>query len=193
MSKKLLEIRKERKAKKPKFIRQDAHKKARLKDHWRKPKGLQSKMKYKRPGYRRSVEVGWGSPKKVSGLTREGFLPVKISNLSELSKVKEEEIAVISSQVGEKKKIAIIKKAADLGIKIKNFKDSENYVKSSEEKRKKRKEEKAKEMKKKEEKKKQKEKKAEEKKKDELAEKLSDEEKKEKEKKEREKILTKKE
>ena len=44
-TKKLLELRKKIKGKKPNFIRQDAHKHKRLARKWRKPKGIQSKMR----------------------------------------------------------------------------------------------------------------------------------------------------
>lgn len=193
MKEELLKIRRAAKAKKPKFIRQDAHKKSRLRPCWRKPKGIQSKMRLRRPGYRRSVEVGYGAPAEVRGLSREGLVPVAVNNLSELSKIERGQAAVISRRVGQRKKVEIANKAKDLGIKILNIKDVEAYIKSVSEKLKKKKEEKEKAVKEKEKKKDEKEKKAEEKKKEGLAEKLTDEEKKEKEKKEREKVLTKKE
>ena len=50
----LLEFRKKIKAKKPNFIRQDAHKKGEIKKKWRRPKGLQSKMRLHKRGYRKS-------------------------------------------------------------------------------------------------------------------------------------------
>ena len=39
----LLKLRKRIKKKKPRFVRQDSHKKPKLKKKWKKPKGLQSK------------------------------------------------------------------------------------------------------------------------------------------------------
>lgn len=193
MTKELLSLRNAAKARKPKFIRQDAHKKARLKKCWRKPKGLQSKMRYKRPGYRKSISVGYGSPCAVSGLTREGLVPVIVNSMKDLIKIEEGQGAVISRTLGQKKKVEILKKAKDLSIKVTNIKDIDAYLKLVEEKINKKKEEKQKVTKEKEKKKAEKEKKAEEKKKEDLAEKLTEEEKKTAEKKEREKILTKKE
>lgn len=193
MKEKLLAARKSAKEKKPKFIRQDAHKKANLRVCWRKPKGLQSKMRYKRPGYRCSVEVGYGSPSAVRGLSREGLMPVTVNNPPDLNKIEEGQAALISGNVGQMKKVEIVKKAKDLGIKVLNVKNIDEYLKSVNEKMQKKKEEKSKVMKEKVAKKAEKEKKAEEKKKEGLAEKLTEEDKKEKERKEREKILTKKE
>ena len=63
----LLQLRKRIKAKKPNFVRQDSHKQKEVKKKWRKPKGMQSKMRLKKKGYRKSVSIGYGSPKKVNG------------------------------------------------------------------------------------------------------------------------------
>ena len=193
MKEKLLEKRKEMKAKKPGFARQDSHKKAKLRKCWRRPKGIQSKMRLKKAGYAKCISVGYRAPSEVRGLSKEGLVPVTVSNLQELGKVEESQIAVIPAKVGQKKRMEIAKKAADLGIKVMNIKDIGSYLKSVNEKLRKKKEEKAKATKEKEKKREEKEKKSKEKKEEDLAEKLTDEEKKEKEKKEREKILTKKE
>jgi large subunit ribosomal protein L32e len=193
MKEKLLQSKKAMKAKKPGFVRQDAHKKFRLRPCWRKPKGLQSKMRLKRSGYRRTVEVGYGSPSALRGLTNEGLLAVAVSNLADLKKIEGGMGALVPKGVGQKKRVSIAKRASELGIKVFNIKNIEEYLKSANEMLQKRREEKKKHIKEKEKRKEEREKKAVEKKKEDLAEKLTDEEKKEKEKKEREKILTKKE
>lgn len=193
MDTKLLDAKKEMKAKKPKFTRQDAHKKARLRKCWRKPKGLHSKMRLKKAGYRRGVEVGYGTPAGLRGINRKGLLPVAVSNISDLKKIGEGKAALIASKVGQKKRMEIAKKASELGIMVINIRNVDEYLKKVAQKIQKNKEEKKKHMTEKEKKKQEMEKKASEKEKEGLAEKVSDEEKKEQEKKEREKILTKKE
>ena len=181
------------KANKPKFIRQDAHKKARLTAKWRKPKGLQSKMRLKKAGYRRCVDVGYGTPLAIRGVGSKGLIPVFVCNISDLTKVEEGSGAIISAKVGQKKRMEIMKKAADLSIPIINIKNAEEYLKKINDKIAEKKDNKAKNIKAKAKKKEEREKKAEEKKKEDLAEKVSDEEKKDQEKKERDKILTQKE
>lgn len=193
MDEKLLKIKKEIKAKKPKFIRQDAHKKARLRKCWRKPKGLHSKMRLRKGGYRSCVSPGYGTPATLRGKNKKGIIPVEVNNLSDLKKIEESQGAVISTRVGQKKRMEIAKKASELGIKILNIKNIEEYLKKVNQEIQKKKEAKQTHMKEKEKKKEEREKKASEKKKEDLAEKVTDEEKKEQEKKEREKILTKKE
>jgi large subunit ribosomal protein L32e len=189
----LLKLRKAIKKKKPEFIRQDAHKKAKLKKRWRRPKGLHSKMRLCHRGYRRNVEKGWGSPKEARGLHPSGLKAVLVCAVADLNKIDAKVGGgIISSGVGLKKRAEIAKAAKARGIRILNVKVDE-FLAELEEKMKKRKELKAKWVAEKEKKKKEKETKAKEKKEEKLAEKLTEEEKKEKEKEEKEKILTKKE
>jgi len=183
--KELLEIRKKMKERQPDFIRQDAHKK-RLKKRWVKPRGLHSKVRLKHRGHARKVSSGYRTPNAVRGLSTEGLEIKMVYNMSQLEGLdKEKEGVIISSQVGLKNRILLLKKIKEKGINLLNI-DIDEYLKRKEEEIQKRKEKrKKKENKKKEERKEEKE--------DRLEEKLSDEEKKEKEKKEKDKLLTKRE
>lgn len=187
--KELLELRKKIKKKKPSFVRQDAHKKPRLEKKWRKPKGIHSKMRLKLRGYRRSVSVGYGSPKKVRGLHNSGLKSIMINSIKDIEKLdSKKECAAIAKTIGMKKRILLINKAKAVGVRIINIKNVDAYLKNLEEKFAKRKE------KKKERKKKEKAKEVKKGKKEELADKIkTEEEKKEKVKKEKDKLLTKRE
>lgn len=172
------------KRKRPSFVRQDFHKK-RLKKRWVKPRGLHSKVRLGKKGHPKKVSSGYGSPKKVRGLSREGLKIIMIHNENELKNIdKEKEGIIVSGKVGLKNKIALLKKAKERGIKVLNL-NVDQYIKTKEDEIKKKREEKKKKDGKK------KEKKEEKKEKDKLEEKLSDEEKKEKDKKEKDKLLTK--
>ena len=185
----LLEIRRRKKAKKPDFIKQDAHKKKRVSVKWRKPRGMDSKMRQHFRGYRTSISKGWKSPAEVRGLHPSGLMPVRISAPSQLDSMDPKKDGVmLGSTVGKKKRMDIIRKAKEKGLRILNIKDAEAYVKSVQDdlQRRKGKKAKAKETQKPAEKKK-------EAKEDKLAEKLmTEEDKKEAEKKEMEKVITKK-
>jgi large subunit ribosomal protein L32e len=110
------------KAKKPEFIMQDAHKKKRLEQKWRKPRGSDSKMRVGKSGYRRAVKVGWGSPKEVKHLNQAGLQPVIVRNINDLERLNpKKQIAVIARTVGNNKRIKIIEKAESKGIKIQNY------------------------------------------------------------------------
>ncbi|MBI2129402.1 50S ribosomal protein L32e [Candidatus Woesearchaeota archaeon] len=184
---KLLELRKAIKAKKPVFLRQDYHKKKELGRKWRKPKGLHSKMRHHFKGKTRCVAHGWGSPAEVKYLHPSGLKQIMVNSVEELKKINAKtEGAMVAAAVGMKKKVEILKKAIELGIKVLNIKDTGSYLKEQEEKLKERKKRRT-ELK---------ETKKEEKKSDKLEEKvapeLSDEDRKKQEKLEKEKVLTKK-
>jgi large subunit ribosomal protein L32e len=129
----LLKIREELKRKKPKFSRQDSHKKPKLGDKWRRPKGIDSKMRLHLRGYKRSPEVGWGSPNEVKGLSKEGLKFVRVENLNDIQELNaKEDIAVIYSKVGQRKKIELIKVLIEKKIKIYNYRDPIEYLKTVE-------------------------------------------------------------
>lgn len=182
--KNLLELRKKLKRKKPKFLRQDAHRVKKLAKKWRLPKGIHSKMRLKLRSYRKQPSIGYSSPKSVRGLDSKGREEKIIWNTTELEKIDKSYAIIIGSTVGTKKRIEILKKAQEKNLYVKNVKNIEEFIKQAEEKINKRKEEGKEKKKEKEKSKKESLKKAEEKKKEE--EKKTEEEKEEeKEEKER--------
>lgn len=190
--KQALELRKILKGKKPKFIKQDAHKKKRLDKKWKRPRGLHSKIRLCKKGYRRGVTKGWGSPGVAKGLDKNGMIPVVVSNVAELSKINGKTESALISNVGQKKRAEILRKAKELKLIISNVNDIgkelekiDAFVKERKDRKTKRAERKVKS----EEKKKTKEKKGES-----IDKKLeeTEEEKKTREKKEMDKVLTKK-
>jgi large subunit ribosomal protein L32e len=152
VEKKILEVRNKLKAKKPKFKRVQSNQFAKLKNKensWRKPKGMGNKVRRQRRGQAKMPKVGYGSPREVKGLTRDGFRPVIVNNVNELSNINpKEEIVVISSRVGGRKKLEILNEIKSKKLSVYNVKDLDKEI-SSLKKEKKKKE--SKESKKKEE------------------------------------------
>lgn len=184
--KELLELRKQIKSKKPDFIRQDAHKKKKLGTKWRKPKGLHSKIRLHLRGRAKKVTKGYRSPKKVRYMHKSGLQQIMIKSEGDLKGLDaKKNCLIISSSLGNKKKIAILKEIKDLGFNILNVRNPDEYIKKVEDKlilrKKAKKEGKDKANVK-----------GAEKKKEKLTEKVNDQNKKEVEKKEKDKILTKK-
>jgi large subunit ribosomal protein L32e len=138
-----LDARKLLKSKKPTFLRQDGHKKIRLGNKWRKPKGLQNKMRLNKRGYRKSVSVGYKSPRLVKGFDKSGLEIINITKIDLLESVDPKtQGIVISGNIGQKKKIEIVKIAIKKSITILNIKDPEKYITDINEKLSKKKEQK---------------------------------------------------
>jgi large subunit ribosomal protein L32e len=192
MNQTLLKLRKEMKRRKPRFIRQDYNKKGKIPVNWRESRGMDSKMRQKLRGYRRSPSKGYQTPAEVRGLHPSGYREVIVSTIATMESMdKAVEGMVISRTVGNKRRIELIKKAQEKGIKILNIKNPEQFVKEAEEAFKKKVEAKKKKIDNRN--RKEKEQKEGKKEKKDLTEKLSDEEKKEEEKKEKDKVLIKQE
>lgn len=124
----LIQIKQNLKRKKPRFIRQEAHKKKRLSKVWRRPKGLQSKMRLEKKGYRRVLKVGFRSPKKLRDHALNGKKILIVNNIKDLDNGKDKAL-IIAKNIGLKKKLEIIELASKQGLVIMNIKDVEKFIK----------------------------------------------------------------
>ena len=119
---KLLEVRKAIKGRKPNFQIQNSNDpKKRFPGRWKRPKGLQSKMRERRKSNPKYIEPGYGSPAAVRGATAEGLFPVVVRNVSDLGKVKDDEGVIISATVSMRNKLGIAKAAAERKLKLLNL------------------------------------------------------------------------
>lgn len=108
------------KKEKPKWKRQQHYLK-RLKNVWRKPRGTHSKMRKKIKGRPKLPNIGYKSPEEIRGLYPSGYRPILVHNPAQLEKIDpEKEAAIIGGTVGRKKRMLILKKAEDKGIRILN-------------------------------------------------------------------------
>lgn len=109
---KLLKIKATLKKRQPKFIRQDAHKHKRVKQVWRAPKGLHSKIKDSKKGYRAKLQGGYQTPKATRGLDKHGLKPTIVAGAHQLSAMdpKVHSIILIGG-LGGRKKLAILEEA----------------------------------------------------------------------------------
>jgi len=134
VEKKLLEVRSQIKSRKPTYKRVQANQFAKLKNKgasWRKPKGMGNKVRRGRRGQPSMPEVGFGSPKSIRGLNKDGFKEVIVSNVADLAKINtKEEVAVISRTVGSRKKVEILAEAKKLKLTVSNVKDVDETIKS---------------------------------------------------------------
>lgn len=104
---------------KTKFFRQNYFRHKKLGMKWRRPRGKQSKMRKSKKGKSPMPNIGYKTSDSTRGLVH-GYRPVFVSNAEDLKKIKQNEIAVISSGVGLKKILDISKKVDELNVKIYN-------------------------------------------------------------------------
>ena len=117
----LLAARKKVSEKRPKFIRQESWRYDRLAENWRKPKGKDNKMRKQVSGVPAIVKVGYRGPKVSRGLHPSGYTDNVVHNVAELAKLDPKKDAVrLGHTVGKRKRIDIIAKATERGIKILN-------------------------------------------------------------------------
>ena len=134
-----------KKKKNPKFMRQEFNKRIRLsRSSWRKPKGVDSKMREQRGGHRPIVKIGYGTPRILRGRLANGLIEKRIYNKDDLSSLNKDEIALIPRTIGNKLRLVLLKEAQKLKIKVSNFKNIENKIKEIEDEYKLRKEKRAK-------------------------------------------------
>ena len=110
-----------KKHKKPKFIRQESWRYKRVSNKWRKPHGVDSKMRKKIKGWPVSPTVGYRSPKKTRGLHPSGFVEVRVESIEDLGTVDPELNAIrVGRTVGARKRVEILNLAEERGIHILN-------------------------------------------------------------------------
>jgi large subunit ribosomal protein L32e len=123
----LLEQRKKISENRPKFKRQESWRYKRLAETWRKPKGIDNKMRKQVSGVPPLVKIGYRGPKISRGLHPSGYVDNLVHNVKDLMLLdKTKDAARIGHTVGTKKRLEIILKAESMGIKLINGKKSES-------------------------------------------------------------------
>ena len=106
---------------KPKFRRQESWRYKRVTDRWRRPHGIDSKMRKKIKGWPASPTTGYRSPKKSRDLHPSGFLEVRVQAIDDLSGIDPELQAVrVARTVGDRKRVEILALASERGIHVLN-------------------------------------------------------------------------
>jgi large subunit ribosomal protein L32e len=124
-SQKALKVRARARNKKPKFERAESWKYDRFSLSWRKPRGLDNKIRRKIKGWPPGPSMGYKGPKIARFLHPSGYREVIVNNVADLSKVDINTQAVrIAHTVGKRKRADIMAKAKELNLKILNVKIS---------------------------------------------------------------------
>jgi large subunit ribosomal protein L32e len=118
----LMKLRKKISKKRPHFKRFESWRFVRIKDQWRKPRGIDNKMRTEEQGWPKSVKAGYGGPAAVRGLHPSGKEEVMVWNRADVDGVDAEtQVARIGGSVGGRKREAILEKAEELNIRILNL------------------------------------------------------------------------
>ena len=128
-----MEIKSAMKKRQPSFKRQEFNKRIRLRrSSWRKPRGVDSKMREQWGGYRAIVKIGYRTPRKLRGRLSNGLIEVKVSTVKELTSIPKDQIAVIPRTMGNRRRLELLKEALKSKISISNFRNIESKIKEIE-------------------------------------------------------------
>jgi large subunit ribosomal protein L32e len=128
-----VKLRRRVKANKPKFQGQEVWRYKRIRDRWRRPRGVDSKMRQNVKGWPKTVNVGYGGPKTAKFLHPSGYREVLVYNLSEIEGLDTETQAIrIAHKVGGRKRMEILTKAKERGLHILNPRELKEAKEESE-------------------------------------------------------------
>lgn len=127
---KLLELRKKINKKRPAFRQQDSHRRGRLHpDKWRSPKGLHSTIRKNIWGKPSMVKNGFRGPAAVRGLDNKGMKPITLYSISALETLDPKTNSIIIGNVGNRKRIELLKACQNKKFSILNSKNVDAEIK----------------------------------------------------------------
>lgn len=105
----------------PEFVRQESWRYGRIRQSWRKPKGIDSKMRRQDKGWPALVRVGYRGPAEARGIHPSGHHEHLVHTVGELERLTPgTDVARIGSTVGARKRAEILARAKELGIRVLN-------------------------------------------------------------------------
>ena len=116
-----LKARERAKRKEPTFRRQESWRYKRVSEVWRKPRGVDSKMRKRVKGWPQSANIGYRGTKETRGFHPSGYEEVIVRNADDVYNVNPQARAIrIAHTVGMKKRVEISARARERGIRVLN-------------------------------------------------------------------------
>ena len=106
-----------------KFTRHQSDRYKKIDESWRKPKGIDNRVRRRFKGQIAMPKIGYGSNSKTRHLMPNGFKKFLVSNVQELELLLMHNrvfSAEIAHNVSSRKRVAIVERAAQLDIKVTN-------------------------------------------------------------------------
>lgn len=120
----LLDLRQQRKKRKPHFVVKEFHKIKRVKDRWRAARGVHSYVRQMHRGRPAQPTPGFGSPRAVYGLHQSGLKPVIVYTAKELLAVQSKsEGAILAANLGRKARTMLVQLATERKIRLLNVRN----------------------------------------------------------------------
>lgn len=117
----LLRVRKRINRVRPDFYAYESWRFVKIAKKWKRPRGIDNKMRTNEKSWPKVANIGWGGPAAVRGLHSSGKEEVMVYNVADLTSVTPEtQVARIGGTVGGKKRAAIIEEAGKQNIRILN-------------------------------------------------------------------------
>lgn len=105
----------------PKFKRLNVHTFGRVKNNWRKPRGIDSKQRQKLKAYGAIPDIGYRTPRSERNLHPSGLREALVANERDAAGLDAKKTAVrFSATLGKRKRILLEKKLKEKGFKILN-------------------------------------------------------------------------
>jgi len=107
--------------KKPAFLRHESWRDTKFSESWRRPRGLDNKIRQKVKGWPASPSTGYKGPKIARGLHPSGYREVLVYNAETVATIDPNTQAIrIGHTVGKRKRALIISEAEKLQVKLLN-------------------------------------------------------------------------